>query len=592
MSNTTPIDFTVLDPDTYKQSLIDYLQTQPQYSGYNFEGANWSVLLDVLKRNTYLYAFYNNMLFNERWLKSAQLRDSIIASVYPLNYIPTSMASSEALINVNINAPGMTSFIIPFGTRFNGVNSNGSYVFTTFDTISQTSSSGVFNFSNVAIYEGSFTTDIFNIDNSIENQIFVLSNPGIDTSSISVQVTENNGSNTNIFTQATTIYNISNTSLVYYLEGASNNQYQILFGDGVLGYSPQNGAIVNATYRVTVGPDADGISNFGILDNLGTFNGGSINNYSITSTNPSSGGGLIESIESIRFNAPRSIQAQERAVTETDYRTLILKNFTSVKDVNVYGGGVTANAVLYGTILIAGVSKNGGPLTQVTKNNILNYLAPLKSINPFTNMVDPTFLYVDVTSNVHVDFSLTAQTVLWYKQQVSNAIATYSNNNLEVFNTPLKYSKLCEAIDNVDPIAIEDNETTLVLKKAVYIPLNTNTNINLSFGNPINSIISDYFIVNGSTSYISDTLPGYTSSGQLYLIQFNSSNTIITTTPIGSVNYSNGNIMATLSISNYISNNSGIYIYGVPFNQNIYPLSTDIIEIDCINGLSINISNN
>jgi hypothetical protein len=593
LASNTQLNIAVLDPDTYKQSLITYLSGLPQYSGYNFQGENWNVLLDVLARNTFLRSFYTNMAVSESFLGSAQLRDNIVSRATELGYIPSSMSSSVTSANIAIQTNGLQNFTIPAGTRFNALNSNGNFVFTTSNVYFQTSSTGSYNFNNVELYEGTYTTDVFNVDYSVDNQLFTISNPSIDTSSLKVTVYEDNGANATVYQQATNLFNLEANSTVYFVQGTANNQYQFYFGDDVLSYLPQDGAIVRATYRVCSGPAADGIGALSLLDNLGAFNGGVVNSISISPNDITSGGANAESTASIKLNAPLSFQTQERAVTSIDYRTLILNEFPGVGDCYAYGGGISANAVLYGYVLISAVTVAGNPLTQTLKNEILGYLGNLDVIHPFTQIGNANTLYVDVTSNVHVDFNTTTNEPDYYQIQVINTIATFSNTNLQKFNRPLRLSQLTTDIDYVDNTAIISNETNLQVKRSIPLIFNTNNALAFTFANPVSNVYSDLFIANNETTQITDTINSV-SNGTLFVVTLNAANNIVNHKPVGTISYSNGNVNIPLLNPQGLSttNTSAFYIYASPQGKDVYGGPNDIIKIDTVSGITVNIANN
>lgn len=593
MASNTALNIAVLDPDTYKSSLIAYLSGLPQYSGYNFQGENWNVLLDVLARNTFLRSFYTNMAISETFLGSAQLRDNIISRANELGYIPSSMSSSVTSASITLNTNGLTNFTIPAGTRFNGVNSNGNFVFTTSNVYFQTSSNGTYNFANVQLYEGTYTSDVFNVDYSVENQLFTISNPSIDTSSLSITVYEDNGANATVYQQATDLFNLDADSTVYYLQGAANSQYQVYFGDDVLSYLPQNGAVVKATYRVCSGPGADGIGTLALLDNLGAFNGGVANGIVITPNDITSGGANAEGTASIKLNAPLSFQTQGRAVTDIDYRTLILNEFPAVGDCYAYGGSITPTQVLYGYVIIPAVTVAGNPLTQTLKNQILSYIDNLDVIHPFTKIADANTLFIDVTSTLHVNFNLTTNQPDYYQTQAINTIASFSNTSLQKFNTPLRFSQLTTQIDDIDDIAIISNETSLQVKRDIPLTFNVNNALAFSFSNPVSNVFSDPFIANNQTTIITDTINSV-ANGTLFIVTLNGANNIINYNAVGTVNYANGDINVPLLNPQALStqNNSSFFFYASPQNKDIYGGQGDIIKIDTVSGITVNIANN
>lgn len=595
MSNSN-FSLVSIDPDTNKSNFINYLKGQPLYTDYNFAGSNWNVLLDVLSRNTFLSSFYLNMAFTESFLSSAQLRDNVVSRAKELNYIPTSVASSFTSVNIIISTQNLTSFEIPAQTGFSGRNSNGTYIFRTDDTLYQSSVTGKYTFSNVVIYEGNYLTDSFTMDYAVNNQIFTISNPLIDISSLVITTSEDNGSVNTSYNLAEDIFGVNGNSTVFYLQGTTNNQYQFYFGDGILGYKPQNGAIITANYRVSFGAAADAISNFTLISDLAGLNGGTINTITITSLSPSDGGANAEGIESIRFNAPLAYQTQDRVVVPNDYKISILTQFPAVGDVYTYPGGISNVDVEFGTVYIACVDQLGNPLTQVLKNNILSFLNSRAVINLQRKMIDANTIYINILSNVHINFSGTTTTALTFQQEVINTISTFSNTYLGRFNTPFRYSQLTTTIDNIDPAVISNETEIKLLMYYSNVEFNTSTNILLNFGNPIVSVNSYPFISsNNNTSYISDTIPQiYNTAHNLYLICLGSNGSIVTNNIIGSINYANGILnISNLIVSSFPNDSlAGLGFIAVPQDQDIYANQNSIIQVNTVDGITVNILDN
>jgi len=581
MANTN-ISLINLDPDTLKANYIQWLQNNSAYRDYNYAGSNINAELDVLVRNTFLNSFFLNMTFSEGFNDSAQLRDSIVSKSKELNYLPYSVSSATTDLNISLQTANATMFEIPKGTIFSGYNSNGSYNFVTDQNYLQTSSNGFFSFSNVAVYEGFYKSDLFSVDTTVNNQLFTLSDPGIDTTSLTIVVSENSGSTNTIFTLAPNLYGLNGNSKVYFLQGHSSNTYQFQFGDGVFGYQPQNGAVVNATYRISQGDAANFVNTFTLSSGLQTYNNTSYYNLTITTANTTSGGAPAESIDSIRFNNPRHYETQNNAITDEDYKTLILDNFPYVKDVNVYSGGVTPTGIQYGMIFISLVTTSGNPATQILKSNIQAFLQKRNILNYAVQFIDPDFIYLNVSSNVHVDFTQTNVPPNQYVALVANAINDYSSNSLETFDTAFRYSQLTDAIDEVDASVIS-NETTVTIKKFANVILNVNNFISINYNNPITNVTSNPFIISGGTYYLSDTALG-NANGIVYLVNLSGN---ATPTNVGSVNYSNGIVtIPSLNVSGYVNN--GVAFTASTLNKDIYAVGNDIIEVDST-ALNINI---
>ena len=328
MANSS-LTLTSLDFDTLKQQFISWMQSNSVFKDYSFNDSATNQLIDLLSYNTFMNGFYLNMTFSEMFLDSAQKLDSVVSHAKELNYLPRSAVSSEAVISFTANTTGITNpFTVPFATTFSGKNSNGSYTFTTNQTQTFTSTNGTYAVSNLAIYEGTYKRDTFvvNTSNAIPNSCmtFLMTNQNVDLSSLIVTVSENNGASVETWKVASTLFGLQPNSTVFFVQAAENTQYEIIFGDGLFGRVPQNGAIVTCQYRVASGPASDGVSSFTCTMDLGAFNGGIANLSPIVSVANSSAGQLQESIESIRFTAPRYYATQERAVSTGDYSALVL----------------------------------------------------------------------------------------------------------------------------------------------------------------------------------------------------------------------------------------------------------------------------
>jgi hypothetical protein len=592
MSVNTNINLTSLDPNTLKSQMVTWFQNDSIFRDYNFSGSNINVLMDVLARNDFLLAFFLNMTFSEGFNDSAQLRDSLVSKAKELNYIPYSMKSSTTSLNITLNTNGNnTSFEIPKGTVFAGLNSNSSYTFVTDKNYIALSSNSFFQFSNVNIYEGFYQTDLFSVDNTVNNQLFTFSSKNIDTSSLFVVVNENAGSTNTIYTQAVNLYGLNSNSNVYFLQASSSNTYQMQFGDGVLGHIPQNGAIVSANYRTTNGDAANYVPRFSLATSLNTYNNTVASNVYISPNGPSSGGSQNESIDSIRFNNPRHYQTQDNAITANNYKTLILENFPTIADVNVYAGGISNTAVQFGMIFISLVTVDGNPATNSLKSDIQSFINQLDILNYQISFVDPTSLYLGVSSNVHVDFSQTNISPSQYKSLVVNGINNFSVNNLSKFGTPFRYSVFGDFIDDLDTFIIS-NETYIFLKKNFNTILNTNNSITITFNNPIVNVTSTSFTIGGNSFYLTDTISNNLNSGLIYLVQQLTSGNVATSNTVGTINYSTGVVnIPSLNISNFPSNSASLSFKAYPQNKDIFCSNSDIIQIDPLS-VNINIANN
>jgi hypothetical protein len=482
MANSS-LTLSSIDFDTLKSNFKEYLKTQSIFKDYDYDGSNINVLLDIMSYNSYLNAFYLNMVASEMFLDSAQKYDSVISHAKELNYVPRSTRSSAAEVSLVINTIGMNGKLtMPKGTRFIGVNSNGSFTFTTDEAKVFVSTNSVYTISNLQIYEGDYLNDSYIVDYSIENQLFLISNKNVDTNSITVNVVENNGSTNTNFTKAETLFGLNDQSNVYFLQGTQNGQYEITFGDNLFGRKPVNGAAINISYRVASGIESDGISQFTLSDDLGPINNGTTDVSSLTLVMASSSGAAQETIDSVRFAAPRYFATQQRAVSSNDYTALILNNFGGeISDVVVYGGQET-EPKLYGRVIVSLKPASGTIAPNYIKNEITNYLQEYIALPNRILINDPDYIFCSVFSEVQYNKNTTTKTAEEIKLAALTAITEYSRNNLEKFGNDLRYSRLVSDIDNADT-SIISNDTELRIIKRINPNFNQKTTYKITVGN-------------------------------------------------------------------------------------------------------------
>lgn len=492
MANSS-LTLSSIDFDYLKQNFKEFLKTQSVFKDYDFDGSNINVLLDVMSYNTFLNSFYLNMVASEMFLDSAQKYDSVVSHAKELNYVPRSAKSSVAEIEMTLSTIGLDKRLtIPKGTRFTGFNSNGSFTFTTDETKIYVSSNSTFKVANLQIYEGDYFNDSYIVDYDIENQQYLISNKNVDISSITVNVLENNGASNTSFVKVETLFGLNDKSNVFFLQGAQSGLYEVVFGDGLFGRNPLNGSTVNINYRVSSGVVADGISEFVISSDLGPTNGGSVSVDAINVFLSAAGGAEQESLESIRFAAPRYFATQQRAVSADDYKSLVLNNFGGeISDVVVYGGQET-EPKLYGRVIVSLKPSSGTIAPDYVKNKISNYLLEYIALPNRIIINDPEYLYCRVASEVQYDKNSTTKTAEEIKTIVSNAISNYSLSNIEKFGNDLRYSRLVADIDNSDS-SITSNDTELRIIKRIAPNFNQKTSYDINIGNVLYYDATNYF---------------------------------------------------------------------------------------------------
>lgn len=470
--NVLPLDFITL-----KNSLKTYLQSQAQFKDWDWDGSNLSVLIDLLAYNTFQNAFYLNMVSSEMFLDSAQMRDSIISHAKELNYTPRSTLSSIANISLQITTgDGSQAITIPKYTSFTGRIGSNTYTFTTNSSYTAVSNTNVIYANNILVYEGIVTTEQFVVNQQDDQQImFTLSNPNIDTSSLYVNAIEDGGSNTIYYQPATSLFGLNSNSTVYFIQAGPQGKYQLLFGDNVTGRQPKNSGIISAEYRISNGSLANKIAT--LIPN-GTIGGQA--NVILTINQGSTGGSFAESTQSVKFNAPRAFAAQERAVTESDYVTLLETNFPEIIAVSATGGE-NLSPPQYGKVSISVLLDNIDGLPDSKRDEYKSFLVARSPLSIEPIFTTPDTLYVEVTTLVNYNINRTSADTGTIRTSVINNILAFNNALLNSFNVNLRYSQLVRTIDQTDS-SIIGNETNLRMIKKIPVTTGVSQNYNIAFG--------------------------------------------------------------------------------------------------------------
>lgn len=591
MAANTSIVLTNIDFDTHKNTLKYYLKQQDRFKDYDFDGSNMSVLLDILSYNTYHNAFYLNMIGSEMFLDTAVIRDSVVSHAKELNYTPSSFKSAQANVDINILTSNLLkrSFTIPKGTTFNSRFGNKNYTFSVGENIvirDYESASGAQNRflgTDITLYEGYYVTDQFTV-NSAENKRYVMSNRNVDISSISVTVIEDMGSSNYTYTRATSLFGLSSTSKVFFIQGAENESYEIVFGDGVIGRKPKEGSTISIEYRISNGELPNGCSAF---TSDGTIEGES--GITVLTNEKAAGGSVAESVESIKFNAPRHFTTQERAVTTEDYENLLKLNFPEINTVAAYGGE-DLDPPQFGKVFVSIDLKAIDALPTAKKNQYYAFLKPRSPVSIDPVFVDPEYLYIAVQTNVKYNLNVTRLTEDDIKTLVVSAIIDYASTNLNNFHKIMRYSRLTYAIDT-SQAAIVSNETKIKAIKKIIPAVGSATTFDVDFDMELD------YTNSGATGY-TITSSAFTAASKRATIQDDGLGNlqILTATDsvsrkiadIGTVDYSTG----LLQITNFdiaAFEGDGIKIYATPKSNDISSNKNVILNI-LEEDLSINIT--
>lgn len=583
MAANSSFVLTQLDFDSNKALLKEYLREQSEFKDYDFEDSNMSVMLDILSYNTYLNAFYLNMIGNEMFLDSASLRDSVVSHAKELNYIPRSFTSASAKVDFIINStdPTLKSIVIPRGTAVISRVGDKTYTFTTDDIVTATSSTGQFIAENVDIYEGIFQSDTYAV-NYENNTKFIISNKRVDVSSISVTVIEDNGATQINYLRATSLFGYDSTSEIFFIQPCSGETYEVIFGDGVIGRKPKNNSVVLIEYRVSNGELPNGAQKFIFT---GKINGQA--DVTVRTVSAAIGGAVSETLDSIKYNAPRAFTTQERAVTSEDYENLLKSYYPEINAVTAYGGE-DLNPPQYGKVMVCIDLVDINGLPDIKKDEYTRFLKSRSFTTMEPVFVSPEYTYLSIDTNIKYNVNITTKTPEDIRTIVLSYILQYSNEKLNNFNRALRYSRLTNFIDTSDS-SIISNETDIKLIKYITPKLNLTQNIDLSFKMPL----SDTIPIKDDV-YESDDISTITSSKFVYNGQMNctiqddgegnlmivnsSGRTTKKIVDIGTVNYLTGEIRIK---DFYISSFTGasLKIFATPKNKDILSSENIILGI-------------
>jgi hypothetical protein len=583
MANNS-INLVNLDFASFKTQLKTYLKSQDIFKDYDFEGSNMSVLLDILSYNTYTNSFYLNMIGNEMFMDTAVLRDSVVSHAKMLNYVPRSFKSARAIVDLTVYGgnTSVTSIIAPKGTSFTSRVGSNNFVFVTDQNVILTGTNGTYSAENVDIYEGDYVSESFVVNYANTTQRYILNSTNIDTDSITIASIEDNGGNTIHYTLATSLLDKASNSQIYFIQAAQNEKYEIIFGDGISGRKPKDNAVVLCEYRVTNGEIPNGAFKF-ISD--GAIGG--LSNVQIGTVAAAIGGSVNESIESVKFNAPRYFTAQERAITTEDYENLLKINFPEVLAVSAYGGQ-DVDPPQYGRVFVAVDIDQVDGLPASKRDEYYSFLKTRCPVSIEPIIIEPEMTFVYISSLVRYNINTTDLSAGDIKSFVLSAISTYSTTYLNDFNKTLRYSQLVTAIDNANE-NIVGNETDIEAVKKIRPLLNSNTPIVLDFNFALESGVTSGKLRhnNRSTSPIFSTSFDFQNQvarlqddglGSLNIVKADVGASIEKLAPAGTVDYTTGRLNITgLNIQSYYG--SSIKIYVRPLLKDIFSTKNSILQI-------------
>jgi hypothetical protein len=587
--------FSNLDFDQIKTSIKDYLRANSNFTDFDFEGSNFSLLIDTLAYNTYITAFNSNMIVNESFLDSATVRENVVSLARNIGYVPRSRKASEALVSFEIQSQSTSPIItLQAGLVCVGNVSDSSYVFSVPQNISTSLINGKALFDNITINEGTFLRKEFTVDGSLD-QRFILNNSFIDSSTITVYVKGSSDTGLGrVYSLAENIFNIDKNSEIYLLQEVQDEKYELLFGDGYFGKKLENGAIITVTYIVTNGQDGNGASQFSFAGTLRDASDSVIipnNTVLINTTQRSQNGSNIESIDSIKYFAPRIYSSQYRAVTSRDYEAIIKsKIYPDTESVSVIGGE-ELDPPQFGKVLISIKPKNGTFVTDFNKEQIKNKLKQYTVSGISPEIIDLKILYVEIDSSVYY-ISSQVSNVTHLKENIEKSLNLYAESpNLNKFGGRFKYSKILQVIDTTDS-SITSNITKVIIRRDLKALTNQNIEYEICYGNQFHvnpkgyNIKSTGFKIFGEEDivYFTDTPNEDLKTGVLSIVKPNilsGGNPTVIARSVGTIDYVKGEIITgVLNITSTVLDNDIIEIQAFPESNDIIGLKDLYISFD------------
>ena len=584
-----------LDFDDIKTSIRDYLRANTNFTDYDFEGSNLSIIIDALAYNTYITAYNTNMAANESFLDSATLRENVVSLARNIGYVPRSRRAARARISFFVT--GLTETVtltLKAGLICNGAAANTSYIFSIPEDITVNVADGVARFENIEIFEGLLITQNFTVNTAQFNQRFILNNSFIDTSTLRVKVKTAESSSTSVVhKQIDNIIGINSTSSSFLLQEIEDERYELLFGDGVIGKKLNNENYITATYVTTAGRDGNGAAEFSFIGQLLDQDGGSVDAANISLVNtlePSRDGDEIESISSIKYYAPRIYSSQYRAVTAADYEGVLAYVYPNVESVSAFGGE-EMTPPRFGKVFISVKPRNGDYLSDFTKRDLVQKLKSYAVAGIVPEFIDLKYLYVELESFAYYNTNF-ADDPNRLKTAISNALTTYSRSiDVNKFGGRFKYSKSQTLVDGVDS-SITSNITRVVMRRNLMAEIGKFAQYELCYGNQFHiaesayNITSTGFKIEGVNDvvYMADEVIDK-KQGRIFFFTYAEGGTPnIIKKNAGTVKYDIGEILIdTVNILSTNISNNVVEVQAIPHSNDVVGLRDLYVKFDMTN---------
>jgi hypothetical protein len=583
-SANTYLKVTEVDFDDIRTNLKSYLSTQDQFQDYNFEGSALATLLDVLAYNTHYNAFYLNMLANEMFLDTAQQRDSVVSRAKELGYLPSSAIGAQANVSLTFTGIANTNaqFTIPRNATFTTTVDDVSYTYVVPTAKTVVNVSNTFS-TSLIIKEGTPLTHRFTVSASNPER-YIIPNVNVDTSSIKVTVQESaSDTTTTEFLRATNTKQITGTSAVYFLEESADKKYEVVFSPGTLGKPVKNGNIVIIEYLVCNAKDTNGAKTF-TVDNLNL--GVSYTSVAVTTNKASSGGNTQEAIESIKFNAPRNFQTQNRAIVKNDYERIITTENADIQSVIAFGGE-DADPAVYGKVYIALKPVGALMTTNNKKAQIKTSISDRTPLGVDPVMIDPEYTYIIPTVKVFYNRTLSTATTSEVQSAALTAITDFSTNNLEQFDKRFRFSRFVRVLDNLTVAEVLNTDASVQMQKRISPLLNISQSIDILFNNPIrtSTLSSTQFVFETFNCFLDDD-----GLGTVRIYRFDDTNTkVIQNSNVGTINYTTGKItLSNFNVSSIVG--TQLKINATPDTLDVTPLREQILIMQSVDAVVTAIS--
>ena len=582
-----------LDFEQIKISLKDYMRAQSEFTDYDFEGSALATLIDTLAYNTYYTAFNTNMVVNELFIDSATLRDNVVALAKQLGYRPKSITSPTAYVSFNVNYTNATSdteLILQSGTGFISSYDNNIYSYVVTEDVTGQVVNNVATFTNVPIQEGTQLQSTFTVNSSLKSQRFVLDNADIDTNTIRVKVYPGGGSFNEEYKVADNILGVDGTSKVFFIDEIEDQRYEILMGDGVLGKKVDNNTRIEVTYLTTAGPESNGVKTFVFSGVVQNPNGVSPNAFTttVTSSTPSSGGEEVESTAKIKYTAPKAYGTQDRAVTANDYEAIVRKVYPATSDIIIFGGE-DQDPPEYGKVFISLKPTDASYLTSLTKSQIIADLKKYVVASVEPRIVDPSILFVEMSSKIYYNSGMTDQTPANIRDKVIGSVQSYlDTSDTEKFNGKFRYSKAVGVIDDAD-VSINSNLTSVTMRKDFYPQLNSTFYYEVCFQNAFDEDCDDPVL--SSTGFRVTEYPNFDVYVEdrnkkivLYRLDTVTGEKVVLDNDIGDIDYIKGELkMYALTIIQGSFFDNRISLRVKPLSNDIKAMREVYLDVDVAN---------